>query len=109
SRPEDSVHGAELFDPTRVPGVQGCLVGGQQRAKLFLSRVLRPGNSEWHGGKKRERRQQRGKARAGCHWSSESVVVGVGGGAKATSSLRRALSRLRPRRPMVCFAASATS
>jgi len=40
-----------------------------------------------------------------CHVSSE----GGGGGAKATSRSRSAVSRVRPRWPRVCFAASATS
>src|SRR2546430_15136897 len=34
---EDAVLGVKLFDPTRVPGVQGRFVGGQQRAQLLLS------------------------------------------------------------------------
>src|SRR5438876_9651186 len=40
-----------------------------------------------------------------CHVSSE----GGGGGAKATSRSRSAVSRVRPRWPRVCLAASATS
>src|SRR6266568_3095965 len=64
---EDAVRRVELFDPTRVPGVEGCLIVGQQRVKLFLGAVLRSGNGAWDGGKKREWQQQCGEARAMCH------------------------------------------
>src|SRR5256714_11455785 len=63
-----------------------------------LQRVLRD------EGQERERHQQGGEARAMCHVSSEGW-----GGAKATSRSRSAVSRVRPRDPRLCFAASATA
>src|SRR6266571_2592942 len=85
---EDAALGVELFDSSRVPGVQGRFIGGQQRAQLFRSGVLHARS----GGEERERQQPCGEARAMCHVRSESW-----GGTKATSRSRSAVSRVRPR------------
>src|SRR5256885_5948733 len=44
SRHEDAVGGIELFDPTRVTGIEGRLITGQQRVNPFVGSVLRPGD-----------------------------------------------------------------